>query len=312
MYNKKITAVLIVGLFGQLYAVPEQPSTKSTTPPTAQPIEASQKYPLDKTLAIIYHPEKIEIVTTSDMRPGVDGVPKTFKQVVQEKLMVLDGKELKIEVSDEDVDRYLVSVQKEHNLSREDVLKLFQQAGLTEDQAREDLRNQQLIQMVIDARTRSKTAVTSKDIEAYYAQNPVEIPGEITFALAFAPFEHYKSKDKQRQELKKAIENREIDEAVTWMDPVTLSLKDVPAERAFLKELTPGVITTLEEQSDGTQLIKIITKTPDKIAPLKELEKDITMRLRMERRGQAIAEYQEQLLKQARIKYLDENYRPQE
>lgn len=284
------------------------------TPSSSLPAEPSKptKYVLDRTLAVIYHPEDIVVISASDLRPSLDGAPKTFKQVLLEKLMVLDARELKITVTEEDVDKQLATVQKENNLTRDDVIAIFKQAGLSVTQAREDLRDQQMIQTVIEARTRSKTAVSAKEIETYYAENPIVQPGNITFCFAFVPFEHYKSKVTQRTAIQKGIESGDINTTAAWMDPITLNLKDVPEDKVFLKDLSSGSIVQAQETEEGVQLLKLIDKVPETVVPLKEREREIMMQFRMDRRGKAIAEYHEELLKKARIKYLDQEYAPKE
>lgn len=284
---------------------------QSTAPQEVQPA-ANNKVVLDKTIAVIYHPEEIVVISTSDLRPGLDGASKTFNQVLLEKLMVLDAKMLKITVTEEDVDKQLATVQKEHNLSRADVLAIFKQAGLSVAQARADLRDQQMIQTIIDARTRSKTAVSAKELEEYCTANPIEQPGSITFSFAFVPFEHYKSKTAQREELQKAIQSGAIAETAFWMDPMTLNIQELPADKVFLKELTPGTVVQVQENAEGTQLLKLVDKIADTVVPFKDREREVMMQFRMERRAKAIEEYHQDLLKKARIKYIDQEYAPKE
>lgn len=274
--------------------------------------ELPSRFVIDRTIAVIYHPEGMVVISSSDLRPSLDGAPKTFKQVLLEKLMVLDAKELKITVTDDDVDKQLATVQKENNLTRQDILNIFKQAGLSIAQAREDLREQQMIQTIIEARTRSKTAVTGKEIEEFYSANPIMQPGSITFCFAFVPFEHYKSKIAQREAIQKSIESGDIGTAVSWMDPITLSFKDIPEDKLFLKDTPIDSIVQAQETSDGIQLLKLVDKVPETVIPLKERERDIMMQFRMERRGKAVAEYHEELLKKARVKYLDPHYAPEE
>lgn len=298
--------VLPIQAFEQATAVQADVAQVSAMP--AQ----SNKIVLDKTVAVIYHPEEIVVISTSDLRPGLDGAPKTFKQVLLEKLMVLDAKELKITVTEEDVDKQLAAVQKEHNLTRADVLAIFKQAGLSVAQARADLRDQQMIQTIIDARTRSKTAVTAKELEEYCIANPITQPGSITFSFAFVPFEHYKSKAVQREELQKAIQSGSIEQTAFWMDPITLNVQEIPEDKVFLKELTPGTVVQVQENAEGTQLLKLVDRVADSVVPFKEREREIMMQFRMERRAKAIEEYHKDLLQKARIKYIDQEYAPKE
>lgn len=264
----------------------------------------SDLYTIDKTLAVIYHPESTSIILQSDLRPGLDGISKTVNQVVLDGLMKLDAQKLKINIGEAEIDRYLAQVQKQNNLSLEDTIKLFKQMGYTYEQGREQLKNMQLIDTLLDYRVKGKVVIDSKDVEKYYTDHPAYEEGYFTVAQAFVSFAG-SSKHIKKALVNQAIESQEILTTTKWNKPFQLKSEDFAKEKEYIKELAQGSVVILNEDDDGITLLHLISKQPKKLISLEERRKEITGILSQERFEKVLKEYQDKLIADSHIKYID-------
>ena len=79
---------------------------------------------MDGTIATAYNPEGNIVVKLSDIIFS-GGKPRTLKDILFEELALRDAKKLHVEVSDEDVDRYLAMLQKQTGYSIRQIEKLL-------------------------------------------------------------------------------------------------------------------------------------------------------------------------------------------
>jgi hypothetical protein len=99
---------------------------KNDAAPDKKNKECENCFLIDKIDAVIFGEEGVEIVTKSEVdRPGLEGGARTLDGVVLERLMYLDAKKYKMLPSEEDVDKHLEGLQRENNLSQDDVKKKF-------------------------------------------------------------------------------------------------------------------------------------------------------------------------------------------
>lgn len=264
----------------------------------------------DKILAIIYHTEGSYIILQSDMKPNLDGRPRNLKDLVLERLMLLDATNLKITVTDADVDRYLAQIQKQNNLTKADLSKAFRETGFTFEQGIEQLRNSLVINSILDYRVKNKAVVDKKEIEKYYNDNPIYQDAEYVIAQATIPFEG--SPDKKKIKIDNAIKSGEIINIVAWDDPIKLKDDEFAPEKAYIKDLDAGSIVKLEETRDSLTLLRLISKTTKVLVPLEERERDITNILGKEKFDKALKEYhtsllnpEDKVLGKFQIKYLE-------
>lgn len=289
---KKCLFILFSSLIFFFYIKGQLEETKS----------ANDKIVIDKILAIIYHPEGNSIILQSDLRPSLSGVPKTLNDIIFERLMVLDAENLKIVVTDSDVDRHLALVQKQFKLSKEDTIELFKQIGLTYDKARETLKNDLKIQKVLDYRVKNKVIIDKKKIEEYYDKNPVYEPATFTFVQSFVSFEG-RSPALTKIKIERAIESNEIDKEVVWGETLTLREDQIAQDKAFIKDLVINRPTIVNVFDNGLSLIKLLSKTASKLVPLKDREAEIYNILGQKEFESILQEYKKKLISLAPIKF---------
>lgn len=287
-------------------AAPDNKNKKNRSSPKvskaiveAKPSAPKSKFEtIDRVLAVIYHHEGSVPILQSDLRPGIDAIPRTLKDVILEKLMVLDAQTLKVTISDADVDRHLAFVQKEQKLTKEDTIELFKSMGYTFREGMDQLKTKLMIKDVIDYRVRNKVIIDKKDIEDFDNKNPL-----CTYKVsrAFVPFEDA-SPALKKIKIEEAIASGEILNLVDWMQPIELSDSDFSEEKAQLKSLEAGSIAMIDETKNGIGLFRMIEK---KRTPVEEREREIMNIIGQERFVKEMQNYEKKLLDSSKVKYID-------
>lgn len=286
--------------------VPLIPVIENPAPVAHDEKPAFERRTVDKVIAIIYHSEGSELILLSDLRPDLSDAVPSLEDVVLKKLIMLDGKRLKIPVSDAEVDRHVARVQEQLKMTREDLTAFFKERGFTFQEGRKELEKSLLIETVIEQRVKSKAFVPLTEIEKYHAEHPIVF---YDVKQRFIPFE-IGSKAIQRAVIDRDIESGELAQTGDWGTVLTLKEIDISFEKAFIKELAPGEVVRVQETDEGTSLLQMVCRRE---TPLEERKQEIQMQLARERYMKALQEYYDSLLEQkrdTRVRYIDASQRP--
>lgn len=263
----------------------------------------ADKIVADKIIAIIYHGDGSSLILQSDLKRGFGG-PKTLDQEISARLMALDAQKLKVTITDAELETQIAQLQKQNNFTADDVKNIFKQDGLTEQEGREELRKNFLVRKIIGYRVEDRISVTTKEVEDDYIKNPSYLPGKYTVRQAFVPFIG------SSRSIKKALINREIESgsimnSVKWDPKITLESDQVsPDMLGKIQDLDTNSVIILDDASDGITLLHLVNKIDKSLVPLEEKKGDIRMKLMQEQYEIYMKEYEEKLLKEARIKIL--------
>lgn len=260
-------------------------------------------YPLDGILAILYHPEGTEIILLSDLRPTLDGPdePRTLRQAIVERLMVLDAKMLKVLITEDEVDRFIGQIQKQHNLTRIGMERLFNSRGYTYDEGRQQLLYKQYIEHAIEWRvkTNKKLIIQRPEVEEFYRKNPDIEPARYTLKMGFVAQEDAETREKLDALL--ALSDR--DSYIAWDEQFDVLESELPEDRQYVIHEPVGTVVAIEPIDDGWQITQLIEKIPVRELPLSdERYEEIAFSL-MRERGQALLNsYEDDLLSKATIR----------
>jgi hypothetical protein len=117
---------------------------------------------------VIFGQEGSQVITASDVaRPSLAGVQQTLDDIIFERLVYMDAQKYKILSDNDAVDRYLAIVQKENNLTHEQLRDIFSVSGYTYEEGREQFRVLQTVNSMLDFKIRSHVIVPKKQVEAY-------------------------------------------------------------------------------------------------------------------------------------------------
>jgi hypothetical protein len=285
--------------------------------------QTEQKYPtarqtVDKILAICYTPEGVSVIAQSDLRPGIDGMPRQLKDIVLNRLMFLDNKKLKKSKEESeteqkaDDDRYLARIQKQFKLTHDDVVKLFKDMGYTFEEGMAELRSMRVIDGVLDIRVRSKVLIDKKDIEAYCEKNPTFHPAVYTVSIAAIPVDPRLTKAEQTEKIEQARKSPAELSGLDWSEPIEQSEADIASEKAFIKEVQPGDVIIFEETPQEIKLLKMISKKPAVLISCEERTKEVNNILGKQKFEKALEKYHEDLWAQAHVRYIDQDSQPEQ
>ncbi len=114
-------------------------ATQSSQEVVQKAVERSQtnEEVLDQIVAIIYHVEGNELVLDSDRFGALDGKPKSLREIVIEKLMLLDARRHKISVPEETLDRFIGQLLKNNGWSRFELIDFLEKRGYSFEEGRD-------------------------------------------------------------------------------------------------------------------------------------------------------------------------------
>jgi len=96
---------------------------------------------------------------------------KVLDDLVADKLVESEAKDLKIEISDREVDQEMARIKKENNLSDADLARQAAAQGMDMKALREYVRKQAEKRKVIDARVSPRVSIADAEVRAYYEEN---------------------------------------------------------------------------------------------------------------------------------------------
>ena len=250
----------------------------------------------DRTLATIYHPEGTILICQTDLRADLSERVPTLRDAVVKELIILDGKKLKIPVTDEEVDRSLARVQEHLKMTRDELLAFFKKQGYSLAEAKKELEKTIMVENVMEARIKTKAHVSQKALEQYHNDNP-----HIMYGLeqAFIPFKGG-SKAIVRAVVKREIASGEIATSVNWTDIGEVNHMNFSPEKAFIRELPEGSVAISSETDQGITLLKLAHKN---VATFEDRKNEIAGMLGQKRFMEAQKTYFDKLMQEANIRY---------
>lgn len=263
-------------------------------------------YLLDTIEAVVLGQEGTEIITKSDIdRPSLGGGIRTRDDIIFERLVYLDAQKHKI-FSDEDaVDAYLSAIQREHNMTRDELVGIFTAAGYTFEEGRQQLQMMQSVNSMLDFKIRSNLIVPRKDVEAYYQEHPEFIEASYDLQRAFVPFSTVQSKEEQRATLEQFAKTGRGVGGIEWSQPFTINHSDIAEDKQFIYTMRPREISMPQEISGGFELFRLNEKHEQRLRGFDERYREITDILRRPKYDELLAEYRKKLWVDASVIYFD-------
>lgn len=261
-------------------------------------------FTINKIVASIYTEEHSAIITQLDVeRLTLQGETRTLEEIIFEKLVFLDAKAHKVAPDEEAVDRYLQTVQRENNLTLDQLKMIFKSAGYTYEEGREQFAVMSTVNSMIDYKIRSRLIVPEKDIAAYYKAHPEMEEQRYYVEMAVIPF----SSEYEGEELKHRLilytQGKKDFPGISWNEPFWISKTDIAEDKEFITQLKEGQISNPYEGVHGFELYRVKEIQPERLKPLEDRYKDISDALRRPRFEQLLTEYKKELFDTASIVY---------
>jgi peptidyl-prolyl cis-trans isomerase SurA len=227
--------------------------------------------------------------------------------LIDEKIADEKIKELRINVSDRQIDGAIEGIKQESQMTHEDLLARLQSDGLTYEKYRERIKSQIERSELIEHEVKSKIIVSEADIARYYEENQARFgTGEkVRLAGIFLVRKH--PDDPAEMDALKARGREILDKLKAGEDFIQLARRfsegpgadeggdlgtfkwdqlDDEARR-FLEGVPEGGFTDLIVRQNGVQIIKIVEKQEGKRRSLEEVRDlifDILYRQEVDRR----------------------------
>lgn len=255
---------------------------------------------VDKIVVTGDHPEGTFHIFLSDLRPSLDGTMRTVESEIDDNLILLDAKRLNLEVTSESIDQSLEKMQKDNNITRDDLEDEFDRLGhYTFEQGKEQLRRKNLRDMTLNFVTRAINAVTFEEVDCYAQQNPIFIPAQYTIQFGSASKEENSQKDLQEQIQKIAL----YDQAILWDDPLVINEQELAADKQFIRELPLNEITFFEEHARTIEFVRLVNKKESEKKSTEERYREIENKLKKEKYESAVKKYKESLRSDTTLRY---------
>ena len=252
---------------------------------------------LDKIETVIYGPEETSIITRSDLdRPGLDGMPRTKESVTLEHLIFQDAKKYNI-LDEKLVDRYIAAIQREHNLTLDDLKKMFRDSGYTYEEGREQLAMMNTINSLIDYKIRSRVIVPEKEVRAYYDDHPVYEGEQYKIQRIFVPLAG-QSKEQVLKSINRDIKKGKKIVGAEYKTPYWDNKEDL---NPFITDLEVGEFTSPLDTNNGVEIFTLLEKKEKRLVPVEERYKEIADNLREPLYNQLFEDYKKSLFAESVI-----------
>jgi hypothetical protein len=254
---------------------------------------------IDAIIATVFTTNGSRIICTSDMRPTLDGTKRTFDDVVLDKLIELDAETINIIISDDEIDRFLETVQKDAGLDREHLSELFSQLGYSYEEGRGQVRLKQLIDRVIEYRVRNHGSmiIEKKDVVAFYDAHPEYSEEEYVLRQAVV----LKKDWEDEATIWKAAKENKLYDAITWEEPFTIKACEVALDKSSMLNKAAKNVVSVEATEEGYEITYLEEKHEKRLKTLDERYDQISYELQKNCFDKNLKEYQEKLRASAKI-----------
>ncbi len=260
---------------------------------------------IDSIQAVVFGQNGTQIITYSDViRPGLSGVPRTLDDIVFERLVFLDAQKFKINADEDAVDKYLAMIQKENNLTLDQLKDVFASAGYSYQEGREQFKMLQTVNSMLDFKIRSHVIVPRQLVEQYYHEHPVIEEAAYKIQVGFWPYIPGKE-ETQNKALTYMSKTGKAVRDVQWSEPFWVKKGDVAVEKQFIFNLKVGQSSLPNDRGgEGFEIYRLVEKTEERIPTLDERYKEIADTLRKPIYQDLMDRYKQQLFDTSSVMYL--------
>lgn len=255
-----ISALLIAGRYGLIIGNPNN-QQKSETTNLERTNDTNNLYLIDSIKAVIYGPEETDLITLSDIeKPSLDGSTHTFEDLILEKLIYQDAQRYKMLPSEDAVDNHLQAVQRENNLTLDDLKEIFRNSGYTYEEGRNQFCSMTAVSSMLDFRIRSRLIVPDKEIQRYYQEHPLlqEESYQIQRALVRLPSDMKITQFKHEIESLCKTNTNSFD--IDWSEPFWINKSELASDKSFITTMAVNSILIGSDKEYEVELFKLINK----------------------------------------------------
>jgi hypothetical protein len=256
---------------------------------------------IDETAVVVFGSERDHVICKSEIdRLGIDGRMLTKRDLIVDELLFQETIKYKIPIEDTIIDRYLDAMQKEHNLTLDQIKTIFRNAGYSYKEGREQLRRMYAGNVIIDNKIRTRLVVPENEVLAYYNDHPVVKEPKYCIQTGFIPYDFSIEKEAQKKIVIDAIVAGNAG-MISWGDPFWLKQSELAEDTIFIASMKDGEVSLPHPTNRGFEVYRLVSFKPERLVPLHKRYRQIVSVLQRPKFEQMFAALQEDLLANACI-----------
>jgi peptidyl-prolyl cis-trans isomerase SurA len=268
---------------------------------------------------------------SEELRKAIaDITPELILNAVDELLLLQRGRDQGWAMGDEQFNNIVENIRKENNITSDEQFQAaLKQEGLTLPELRKSLEKQMLISRVQQQDVMSKIAVTEEEAKAYYEKHKDQFTTPSSISLREILVEVPKTEQginaAQDEEAREKAEN--LRSRLVAGEPfprLAADLSDAPSKAnggligpfnstdlaqpllERLKKMKPGDITEVMRTNRGYQILKLESRSEEKVLSYEDARQQISDAVAEEKRRGELQKYVERLREQATIQWRNE------
>jgi hypothetical protein len=201
------------------------------------------------------------------------------------------------------IDKHLKSVQRENNLTLDQLKAVFKSAGYTYEEGREQFGIMTTINSVLDYKIRSRLMIPERELRAYYDENPVKYPESCLLERTVVTVSADDDREEMRERVAAFARTGKGFADVTWSAPFWVEINDLAEEKQCIADLNAGEMSAPFELEDGFEVFRVKDKRINCLVSLEDRTREISDALRRPRYERLMTEYKQSLFDAAAIVY---------
>lgn len=261
----------------------------------------TQVFVIDKIEAVVFGDDDTKVITQSDIeRPGIDGSLRSRDDLVLEQLMYDDAKRYKIVPDQEKIDKHLQTVQREHNLTHEQMEQIFDAAGYSFEEGKNQFARMTTVNSVVDFKVKSRSMTVSEaSIKKYYDEHPQWKQAAYELQRGVVLADPDTSPEQLKQLIKRGVKR------IEWSASFWIEESNVAEEKNFIKTMKINDIRGPFKTEAGFEFFKLINKRDKELVSLEERSDEIMYELRKKQFQDALEKYVQELKDASAVVYFD-------
>jgi peptidyl-prolyl cis-trans isomerase SurA len=245
---------------------------------------------------------------------------QVLSELIEKTLLMQKADELRIKVAEDEIEEAIDEVQKQNNLTREQLIEALQSEGMGYEKYRENLRQQILRYKLVGREVQARVEVTNREIRDYFRENigkyrdePFLRLSRITFPIpakaTTVQIEAIRSKAeaalnrlRQGEEFYPVLLSFTADQSAEGGDMGTFAEGELTSafERA-VRGLKEGEISSLVETPAGFHILQVNEISAGKVRQFDSVKEEIRRILREQKTEERFKEWTQGLRKEAYI-----------
>ena len=264
-------------------------------------------YKIDSIIAVVPSPEGNKVITQSDTeRPAIDGSMRTLKELVRGARLYLEAKKYGMIPSEEDITAHLNMIMRENKMNHDDIVKLFDSAGYTFAEGREQLGEMSAINTLVSVKVHSRLLIPEREVRAYYDANPEYIEAAYELQHGIKPFEPSQTPEEEKASIEAMLAEGKTVPHIEWGDPFWIDQCDIAEDKMFITRMKPGEVRLSQEIETGFDFFKLVELRERRLKTFEERYTEIADILRKPRYERLFAEFEQHLEATMPVIYMNE------